>query len=185
MKNKSEKYNIDSKEMISTYSKMISIQSISPESGGLGESMRADFLENLLKGWKIKPKRYDYTDTHGVKRSNLVVKYGNCKRTVWILAHTDTVAVGDIKLWKSNPFKAIVKDGKIYGRGSQDNGQGVICGLYTLRALLGKEKSLKYNYGLVLAADEEVEKQIRDTETAQRGHIQKWRHVHCTGFRKA
>lgn len=144
------------KEIIGTYSKMIPIQSISPESGGSGESKRADFLQNLLKSWGLNPKRYDYIDNRRVKRSNLVVKYGNQKKTLWILAHTDTVAVGDIKMWKTDPFKAVVKGGKIYGRGSQDNGQGVITGLYTLKALLGKEDKLKYNYGLVLAADEEV-----------------------------
>ena len=146
----------DYNEMIETYSKIISIPAISPESGGVGESKRVDFLQGLLKSWGLSPKRYDYTDQKKVKRSNLVVKYGDKKKTLWILAHTDTVAVGDIKMWKTDPFKAVVKEGKIYGRGSQDNGQGIITGLYTLKALLGKKDKMKYNYGLVLAADEEV-----------------------------
>jgi len=140
--------------MLDTYSQMIAIKSISPESGGEGEGKRADFLERLLKSWGLKPKRYDYTDGHKTKRSNIVVKHGYKKRTLWILAHIDTVSIGDAKLWKSDPFKMVVKDGKAYGRGTQDNGQGVITGLYALKELL-KRKDLKYNYGLVLAADEE------------------------------
>jgi len=141
--------------MLKKLSQIIAIKSMSSRAGGDGEGKRADFLEELLKGWGLKPKRYDYKDNRNVKRSNIVVKHGDKKRTLWILAHIDTVAVGDINLWETDPFKAVVKDGKIYGRGTQDNGQGVICGLYALKALL-KRKALKYNYGLVLAADEET-----------------------------
>ncbi len=143
-------------EMLKTYSKLIPIKSISPDSGGRGESKRADFLEKLLRGWGLNPRRYDYIDSNKVKRSNVVVKYGKKDKTIWILAHIDTVSEGDINLWKTNPFKAVIKNGKIYGRGSEDNGGGIISGLYSLKSMLGKENQLRYNYGLVLAADEET-----------------------------
>lgn len=142
------------KEMTETLAKMIAIKSVSPESGGEGEGKRADFLESILKGWGLKPRRYEYVDDHGVKRPSLVVKYGDKKRTLWIMAHIDTVAEGERSLWKTDPFNGVVKGGRVYGRGSQDNGQGVVAAMYALRALLVKE--LKYNYGLVLAADEEL-----------------------------
>ncbi len=142
------------REMTDTLMRMISIKSISPESGGEGEGKRADFLERILRGWGLRPKRYEYTDNHGVRRPNLVVKYGDVKKTLWLMAHMDTVSEGDRGLWKTDPFKGVVKDGKVYGRGAQDNGQGVIASMYALRALLGRD--LKYNFGLVLAADEEL-----------------------------
>jgi succinyl-diaminopimelate desuccinylase len=141
-------------EMTRTLLKMIPIRAISPESGGEGESKRADFLEKILRGWGLKPKRYEYKDKSGVKRPNLVVKYGNKKRTLWVMAHIDTVSEGDRSLWKTDPFEGILKDGRVYGRGSQDNGQGVVASMYALKALLGGR--LKYNFGLVLAADEEL-----------------------------
>src|SRR5271155_3295404 len=84
----------DSKELFDTYSRLIAIESISPESGGHGESKRADFLEKLIRSWGLKPRRFDYIDNYKTKRSNLVVKYGKNKKTIWILAHIDTVAVG-------------------------------------------------------------------------------------------
>ncbi len=142
------------REMTDTLVKMIGIRAISPESGGEGESKRADFLEKMLKGWGLKPKRYEYKDSNGVMRPSLVLKHGNAKRTLWIMAHIDTVAEGDRSLWRTDPFKGVVKDGNVYGRGSQDNGQGVVASMYALKALLGRD--LKYNYGLVLAADEEL-----------------------------
>ena len=141
-------------DLIRTASNMLAIKAISPASGGTGEARRADYLEGVLRSWGLKPKRYDYIDEYKAKRSNLVVKYGGRQKTLWILAHTDTVAEGDLGLWKMDPFKAVVKNGRIYGRGAQDNGQGVLSSMYALKSLLGK--SLKYSYGLVLAADEEL-----------------------------
>jgi succinyl-diaminopimelate desuccinylase len=141
-------------DLIETAKKMLAIKAISPESGGTGESKRADYLEAVLRRWGLKPERYDYVDNHGATRSSLVVKYGKKQRTLWLLVHIDTVSEGDIGEWKTDPFKAVVKDGKIYCRGAQDNGQSVLSGMYALKSLMGKD--LKYNYGLVLAADEEV-----------------------------
>ncbi len=141
-------------DMVKTMCELVSIKSISPVSGGEGEGKRADFIENMLKSWDLSPKRFDYTDEAGAKRSNLAVKYGNKERTIWILAHIDTVSEGDIAAWSTDPFNAVVKDGKIFGRGTQDNGEGTIAALYTLRYLMGKQ--IKYNVGVIFAADEEV-----------------------------
>src|SRR5208337_1468097 len=110
------------REMAGTLSKMIAIKAVSPDSGGEGEAKRADFLESILKGWGLRPRRYEYIDNHGVKRPSLVVKYGNKNRTLWLMAHIDTVAEGDRSLWKTDPFRGVIKNGRVYGRGSQDDG---------------------------------------------------------------
>ena len=144
------------KDMIGTMSEMIAIRSISPVSGGTGEKERADFLESLLKSMGFSAARYDYKDDSGAIRSNLVVKYGDMERTIWIVSHIDTVSEGDPNLWNSDPFKATVKDGKIYGRGTVDDGQSAIGSIYALKALKESGAALKYNFGLVLVADEEV-----------------------------
>ncbi len=34
--------------------------------------------------------------------------------------HLDTVVVNDTKAWKTNPFQAVITDGKLYGRGATD-----------------------------------------------------------------
>jgi succinyl-diaminopimelate desuccinylase len=142
-------------EIVETMKRMIAIPSISPSSGGEGESKRADFLQALLESFGLKTKRYDYKDGKST-RSNLVAKYGNAKSTIWLIAHIDTVAPGDLKAWSHDPFDAIVKDGRIYGRGTSDNGQDVIASIYALKAIIDSKLSPKYNFGLALVADEEV-----------------------------
>jgi succinyl-diaminopimelate desuccinylase len=144
---------VNQKEMLSVFSKMISIPAVSPVSGGTGEGKRADYLQKVLASWGLKVTRYDYKDKSKVNRSNLVVKYGKKARTLWLISHIDTVSAGDIKLWKTDPFKAVIRNGSIYGRGTSDDGSGLIPSLYTLKSLMGKK--LRYNVGLVLAADEE------------------------------
>lgn len=148
-----ERYESD---MVSTMSKMIAIKAISPQSGGQGEGKRADFLEKVLRSWGFKVDRYEYLDGSKTKRPNLVVKYGSQKRTVWIVSHIDTVTEGDIKLWKTDPFKAAVKGCRIYGRGTVDDGQPAISSMYALKVLKELGTGIKYNFGLVLVADEEL-----------------------------
>ena len=148
-----EKYKDD---MVSTMSKMVSIPSISPMSDGKGEGARADFLEGKLKEWGFEVKRYDYVDETNTKRPNLVAKQGNNERTVWFVAHMDTVAPGDRSLWLTDPFKAEIKDGKIYGRGTNDNGQDLIASIYALRAIKEFGSDTTFNMGVALVADEEL-----------------------------
>ncbi len=142
-------------EMIKTMAGMIEIKAVSPISGGDGEGKRADFLENILRGWGLKVYRYEYKDQTSTPRPSLVTKIGNKKRTIWLVAHTDTVAEGDRALWKTDPYKAHIEGDKIYGRGTVDDGQAVIACMYALKVLKDSGADLKYNCGLVLAADEE------------------------------
>jgi len=52
------------------------------------------------------------------------------------MAHIDVVPEGDLYLWDTNPWEAVVKDGKIYGRGTEDNQQGLVSSVFTLRAFI-------------------------------------------------
>jgi succinyl-diaminopimelate desuccinylase len=143
-------------DMVSSMSKMVSIKAISPLSGGTGEAKRADFLEQKLNSFGVKVKRYDYKDESGAIRSNLIAILGSKDRTLWIVAHMDTVAEGDIALWVHDPFKAHVGGGKIFGRGTNDNGEALIGAMFAIKALADSGIDPKYNYGLVLVADEEL-----------------------------
>ena len=143
-------------EIVKTMQSMIEIKSISPQSGGVGESDRANFLENILKNMGLQTKRYEYVDNNNVKRPSIITRIGNCKRTLWIIAHIDTVSEGDIDMWKYNPFKGTIVRDKIYGRGTNDDGQDVIAAIFALKAIIDTKVELNYNYGLALVADEEL-----------------------------
>jgi len=146
-------------EIVSTMIELISKKAISPESGGSGELERANYLQGLLEKIGVdRLERVDATDKYNVIRPNiLALVYGKQKdRTVWIVAHMDTVPEGDLSLWNTDPFKGVYKDGKIYGRGSVDNGQAILTALFTLKILKKLQISPKYNLGLMFVADEEV-----------------------------
>lgn len=147
--------NADRNFIVDSARKIIPVVSISPFSGGKGEKERADVLQGMIKELGFSDfKRYDVTDPYGAVRSSIVMKAGNCDRTLWLVSHIDTVPEGNAADWTYPPFDVTVKDGKMYGRGTADNGQGVLLSLLLLRDL--REKDLKLNLGIALVADEEV-----------------------------
>lgn len=143
-------------QMLDTFKKMIPIKAISPVSGGSGEGERADFLEKTLRSWHFDVERFEYTDSTGTKRPNLVSRLGDESKTIWFIGHMDTVSEGDRSLWKTDPFTLKVDGDRIYGRGTEDNGSGVVASMYALKALKAAGSGLKYNFGFALVADEEL-----------------------------
>ncbi|MEM0160852.1 MAG: M20 family metallo-hydrolase [Thermoplasmata archaeon] len=146
-------------EIVSTMIELISKKAISPESGGSGELERAVYLQGLLEKIGVdKIERIDAKDNYNVIRPNILAQvYGKQRdRTVWIVAHMDTVPEGDLSLWNTDPFKGVFKDGKIYGRGSVDNGQAILTALFTLKILKKQDIVPKYNVGIMFVSDEEV-----------------------------
>ncbi len=137
---------------------MIKINAVNPVSGGPGEEKRAEFLEKALNKICDEVKRYDAVDERGLKRPNLVgIIFGEDRtRTLWIISHMDTVPEGDISLWSTSPYSPVVKDGKIYGRGTLDDGQGIVSSYFAAKAILDAGLRPKINLGLVFVADEEA-----------------------------
>ncbi len=146
----------DEKEFIIELAKrIIPVKSISPASGGQGESERADLLVSILKELGYEDSvRYDVEDKAGFKRSSIIEKVGNFDRTLWLVSHIDTVPDGDPNLWTRAPFQATVEGNRIYGRGTSDDGQAVFLSLLLLKRL--DRSKLKMNLGLAFVADEEV-----------------------------
>lgn len=140
---------------------MIACPAVSPHEGGAGEHAKAVYLLSVLKAMKfdevtlIKVKDAKAKDGY---RPNLVAKYygQNKKKTLWVMAHMDVVPPGDLSLWKTDPFKAVIKGDKIYGRGSEDNQQGLVSGLLTAKAMMELGIRPPCNYALLLNADEEI-----------------------------
>jgi succinyl-diaminopimelate desuccinylase len=51
---------------------------------------------------------------------NVVAEIGSGPRVLVLNSHHDTVPPGDPALWTTDPLTPVVKDGKVYGRGSED-----------------------------------------------------------------
>ncbi len=148
-------------EMVKAMVEMIKIEAISPDAGGKGEKRRAEFLEKWISDFGFDEiKRYDAEDpkAKGGIRPNIVatIHGKDRERSIWIISHMDTVPVGDISKWDTDPFEPVVKDGKIYGRGTEDNGQSLIASMYAAKAIIDSGEKPDYNYSVVFVADEET-----------------------------
>ncbi|HYE81087.1 MAG TPA: M20 family metallo-hydrolase [Clostridia bacterium] len=147
--------------MVEDIVKMSSIPSINPKFNGTGEYERMKWLMGVLDDYSIAYEVYEVEDesVKEQKRLNIVVRLEGSEKTddtLWFVSHMDTVAAGDIGAWNSDPFNPIIKSGKIYGRGVEDNGQAVICSLYTCLAMRENNIRPKCNVGFVFASDEET-----------------------------
>ena len=148
--------------IINLQTEMTACPAITPHAeGGLGETAKAQVLLKTLKAMKFDEVKIieikDPASPTGV-RPNIVAKYygENRQKTLWVMAHMDVVPAGDLSAWKTDPFKAVVKGDKIYGRGTEDNQQGLISGLLAVKAMMDAGVRPPVNYGLLFNADEEV-----------------------------
>ncbi len=149
-------------EIVETLIKIIRIPAISPQNDGEGELKKTQLIEEIMGGWGFDELlRYDAPDDRadGGMRPNIIAKiYGKNKDgpTIWAVTHTDVVPVGDLSLWETEPFNPVVKEGKIYGRGTEDNGQSLVATMFAAKALLDLKITPHFNIGLALVADEET-----------------------------
>ncbi|MEM7118344.1 MAG: M20/M25/M40 family metallo-hydrolase [Chloroflexota bacterium] len=66
-----------------------------------------------------------------------------------LTGHLDTVDVAEN--WETDPFKAVEKDGKLYGLGSYDMKSGLVCSFAAFKALI-EDKSLHGKLGKIAFA---------------------------------
>lgn len=149
----------DSGKIQDFFVRMLRINSVNPAMGGPGETRRANFIQSYLEAEGFGVQRVDVPDpSYKDKfRPNIYAKLegSNKSKTLWFLAHMDTVPEGSRELWNSDPFEPVIKDGKIYARGAEDNGQSLVASLFALRALKNSGEELPFNVGAWCVADEE------------------------------
>ena len=78
---------------------------------------------------------------------------GSDEDALAILAHVDVVPVGDG--WTVEPFEALQRDGKLYGRGVSDDKGPAVAALYAMHAVQKAGIPLKRKVRLILGCDEE------------------------------
>ena len=80
---------------------------------------------------------------------------GSGEKLVGVLGHLDVVPPGDLSKWENEPFKPVIKDGKYYGRGAQDDKGPTLAAIYALKTLLDCGFKLKYRVRFIFGTDEE------------------------------
>lgn len=81
---------------------------------------------------------------------------GEGEESLAILCHLDVVPAGELSLWQTPPFEAVVKDDAIYGRGTQDDKGPSMAALYAVKALLDAGCIFKKRIRFIFGTDEET-----------------------------
>lgn len=148
-------------EAIDVLMELIRVPAMSPENGGEGENEKADKLTPILNEVGFdKIERYDVEDKRVAsgKRPNIIAYFDGEKTAekLWIVAHLDIVPPGEESLWTvTKPFKPILKNGKVYGRGSEDNLQSIVASIFAAKAMKNLKIKPKRTMALCFVADEE------------------------------
>jgi acetylornithine deacetylase len=110
-----------------------------------------EWVRDWLKGYGLE-SRLTY-DPSGTKANLFATIPKGTKPGIVLSGHTDVVPV-DGQAWDTNPFEAVLKGDRIYGRGSADMKSYLACALAATPRLLAAD--LKAPIHLALSYDEEV-----------------------------
>ena len=86
---------------------------------------------------------------------NLYAKLGKSSPNFCYAGHTDVVPPGNIKNWTTNPFKPIVRNNKLIGRGANDMKASIACFVAAVSRFKNKNKNFKGSISLLITGDEE------------------------------
>lgn len=151
-KDQIEKYFEEHKDkMLEDICKILRIKSDrqEPKEGmPFGEGVVNALKESLVMAEAMGFKTYNYDNYVGT------VDFNNKEKALDILAHLDVVPAGD-EWTVTQPYDPIIKDGRLYGRGSSDDKGPAIVALYAMKAVKDLNIDLSKNVRLILGTDEE------------------------------
>ncbi|MCG8434861.1 MAG: succinyl-diaminopimelate desuccinylase [Gammaproteobacteria bacterium] len=132
-------------ETIELAEKLIASPSITPEDAGC-QDIIADYLTHL--GFTVE--RLPFGDV-----SNLWARTGTSSPLLVFAGHTDVVPPGPDQEWHTDPFKPVIKDNMLYGRGAADMKGGLAAMLTACKAFLRNAPGFRGSIGFLITSDEE------------------------------
>jgi predicted dipeptidase len=81
---------------------------------------------------------------------------GQGEQLVGILGHMDVVPPGNLDAWETGPFEPFEKDGKLYGRGTQDDKGPALASLFAVKALMDAGITFNKRVRFIFCTDEET-----------------------------
>jgi len=139
-------------EITKLLSEMVEIKSISSDKNHRDDvDASAQFVENLFVNLGLNTQVIKVAG--GMPAVVAHTEIDPSKKTVLLYAHHDVQPVGDLDLWNTDPFDPVIKDGRLYGRGSGDNKAGVVVHYNVVKQLL---KDLPVNIRIFIEGEEEI-----------------------------
>ena len=123
--------------------------SVTPDDAGC-QQLLADRLE--VRGFKVECL------SHG-EVSNVLFTHGYSQDrdqpSIWFLGHTDVVPPGPLEDWASPPFKAEIRNERLFGRGIADMKGAVAAMVTAAESLVHENPGHRGQIGILLTSDEE------------------------------
>jgi succinyl-diaminopimelate desuccinylase len=147
--------------MIDLQRDLVATPAIAPESGGEGESKKGKVLIDWLHRLGLGSTEVLNAPDKRVpseSRPNIVATIAGCEQDFqfWIMTHLDVVPPGDESLWQTSPFNLVEKEGKLYGRGTEDNHHGLVASIFAASSILEEGLVPQPTVKLLFVSDEEV-----------------------------
>ena len=112
-----------------------------PSDETAGEKEVCEYLESYLKSLGMKVRLQEVLPN----RPNIIAEVigDDVGRSIMFNGHVDTVPIGDIKKWSMDPYSAIIKDNKLFGRGSTDMKGSIASMIIAMKFIMNNVK--KFN----------------------------------------
>lgn len=115
----------------------------------------SDHVERILQRLDFETEVVQHTDARGVSKTNVMAKRGEGSGGLAYFGHTDVVPAEDWFDPSGSPFKPVVRDGRLYGRGSTDMKGSIACMLAAAERL--PAQSQRSPIYISCTADEEID----------------------------
>ena len=124
---------------------LIARPSVTPHDHGCQDLLIAR-LQTL--GFTVERLRFGEVDNFWAQR-------GNGKPLVVFAGHTDVVPPGPLESWETDPFKGVVRNGHLYGRGAVDMKSSLAAFVTAIEDFVGRRSQIKGAIGVLITSDEE------------------------------
>jgi len=159
-------------EMVDFLKELVSKPSVNNGDGG---DLKA--VQDLLAG-RLNDFGFDKVDEFSIdpegRHPNVcaINKGSGGGKSILFNGHMDVVPVTDPSLWCCDPFKPIVKDGKIFGRGTSDDKGGLTSAIWAMKAIRDCKIEVKGDVILQAAAGEESQsaEELGTSQCVKRGY---------------
>ena len=131
---------------------LISFPSVTPVDAGA-----INYLSKKLKSLGFKCKILEFKDKKFPPIKNLYARLGTKQPNLCYAGHTDVVPPGNINDWTANPFKPIIKNNHLIGRGANDMKSSIACFISAVSQFLKKNKDFNGSISFLITGDEEAQ----------------------------
>ena len=135
--------------------KLISFDSVTPAKQDIFDFLIKIFEEN---GFVTKQLNFDGDGSYEV--INIMATYGPTNtngKHFNFLCHVDVVPPGNLEDWDTHPFEPTIKDGYLYGRGSEDMKGCTAASMVSVFKFIKENKDFNGTISFIITGDEEAD----------------------------